>query len=77
MFKTIGLGQKTNILIGGTSGWKVDVNQLLNRAQVPFLVFWVPTIKNCKINNAQPISSQWECCTSLDFKGRPVDLCCV
>ena len=36
MFQTIDLGQKTNILIGGTSGWKVDVNQLLNRAQVPF-----------------------------------------
>ena len=36
MFQTIDLEQKTNILIGGTSGWKVDVNQLLNRAQVPF-----------------------------------------
>ena len=36
MFKTIGLGQKTNILIGETSGWKVDVNQLLNRVSSSF-----------------------------------------
>ena len=36
MFKTIDLGQKTNILIGGTSGWKVDVNQLLNRVLSSF-----------------------------------------